>query len=62
MPKHYEPDSKSGLSSNRTAFPVNREPKGTLRSGPPPYPERPVRQNVYNTDRHGRVQPRGPRS
>ncbi len=62
MPKHYAPDSKSGVSSNTNAFPTNRESKGGLRFGPAPYPERLVRQNVHNTDRLGRVQPKGPRS
>ncbi len=59
MPKDtgYAPGPRSGVSSNRTAFPENREPKGTLRSGPPPRSERPVRQNVHNIDRLGRAQP-----
>ncbi len=64
MPKDrgYEPDRDAGISSNERAFPKPTEPRGAKRFGPPPRSERPVRQNVYNTDRHGRVQPRGPRS
>ncbi len=65
MSKHEYPtrqEREAKTSSNRAAFPTNRELKGGLRFGPPPYPERPPKQNIYNVDRHGRAQPRGSRS
>ncbi len=64
MPKDtgYAPGPRSGLSSDKRAFPEPTEPRGAKRFGPPPYPERPPKQNIYNVDRHGRVQPRGARS
>ncbi len=62
MPKHYEPDSKSGVSSDTKAFPPSVEPKGRQRFGPAPYPERPPVRNIFNTDSQGRVQRKGPRS
>ena len=59
MPKQhgYEPGREAGVSSNRTAFPKNREPKGGLRFGPPPFGPRPPKQNVHNVDPKGRAQP-----
>ena len=64
MPKDtgYEPGPRSGLSSGKRAFPENVEPRGAKRFGPQPYTPRPPKRNIFNVDRHGRVQPRGPRS
>ncbi len=48
----------SGKSGESRAFPANVEPKGRKIFGPEPTPRQPARENVFNTDPHGRRVPR----
>ncbi len=36
------------------AFPANVEPRGAVRTGPPPRAERATQENRFNTDKHGK--------
>ena len=36
------------------AFPANVEPRGAVRTGPPPRSERATVSNIFNVDRHGK--------
>lgn len=36
------------------AFPANVEPRGAVRTGPPPRAERATQSNIFNVDRHGK--------
>ena len=36
------------------AFPANAEPRGAVRTGPPPRAERASKPNMFNVDKHGR--------
>ena len=36
------------------AFPANKEPRGAVRTGPPPRAARATQSNIFNVDRHGK--------
>ena len=71
MPKHplYESPIKGTSIPVKTpsppaskAFPANVEPRGAVRTGPPPRAERATVSNRFNTDKHGRRPPMKPPS
>ena len=40
------------------AFPENTEPRGRKHFGPAPSPHQPAKENIFNTDKHGRRVPK----